>query len=153
MKKLNVYYAHSKNIYNTSREKSELKWLRKQFKFVICPNNDMGELGSMEPYLQEVENNDAVVCSEYKGYIGRGVTSEVNTALSLNYKVWVLRKILGKFYLKTVKGSEIFDSNDWRYRYAKLILGKTKHKEREVSIDEQQMDTFGNGNLQEYGDN
>jgi len=122
MKKETVYYAHSKCIYNTPREKSELKWLRKKFAKVLDPNSDMGELGDVNPYLRAVGEHDAVVCSEYKGYIGKGVYHEVDHALRCGRKVWCLRKRLGVFYLKPVKKTEFYDGNDWKVCYAKLVI-------------------------------
>ena len=40
------------------REKDEFEWLKKKFPDIINPNTDMGELGSIEPYLRKVSQCD-----------------------------------------------------------------------------------------------
>jgi hypothetical protein len=42
-----VYYAHSMKTYNSEKEFNETQFLRKNFSNVICPNKDLGNLGSM----------------------------------------------------------------------------------------------------------
>lgn len=116
-----VYYAHSKIIYNTSREQKELIYLRKKYRNVICPNNDLGELGSIRPYLECVSKCDVVVCSEYKGYIGRGVCSEICKALSEGIPVKVLKSnFFGRLSMRKVVDISICNEQDWRVAYAKL---------------------------------
>ena len=64
---MKIYYAHSKKIYDTKVEKKQLKYLKNRFKEynVICPNNDIGELGSIQPYLDVVSQCEMLICSEY----------------------------------------------------------------------------------------
>jgi hypothetical protein len=117
-----VYYAHSKLIYGTKREKRELAFLKKKFTFVIDPNKDMGELGSIDPYLKKVDECDMVVCSPHDGYLGRGQYSEVLHALKLNKPVYSIQKsLLFGFQLKKVTSVSTFDTNDWSRKYSYLV--------------------------------
>ena len=68
-----THYAHSIQIYGRFQEKKELKYLAKKFSNLVDPNNDMGELGTMTPYLKMVRTCKIVVFSEYEGYIGPSV--------------------------------------------------------------------------------
>lgn len=131
-----VYYAHSKLIYNSLREKVERDFLERTFKKVICPNRDMGELGEMDPYLRKVETCDIVVCSEYEKHIGKGVFEEVNLALKLAIEVFCLRrqKRTCKFIFKTVTNVKIVDEQDWKYYYGKI---KTKLWRRQWKLNTQ----------------
>lgn len=120
---LKIYYAHSKRIYGTPREKSEREFLEQHFKEVLCPNRDMGEKGSIEPYLRAIETVEAVVCSEYKDHIGRGVFDEITFAMNKKMAVYCLREIEAmKRALIKVASAAIVDANDWAVRYAKVQL-------------------------------
>jgi len=114
-----IYYAHSKLIYDTPREKQELKWLKKKF-IVVDPNKDLSELGSMEPYIKKMFECNMVICSEYKKHVGKGVYEEVYHAITNGVKAKVLRKFLGRFVLKEVTGLQIIDGTDWKVGYAKV---------------------------------
>jgi len=116
-----IYYAHSKIIYGSKREVKERKFLEKKF-IVLCPNRDIGEKGFMEPYLQAIKGCSKVICSEYSGYIGRGVFEEVKSALEDNKPVLCLRLKKSKFNLIEVINVEIVDECDWKFQYGKLIL-------------------------------
>lgn len=121
MEKDKVYFAHSKRIYNTKEESTMLDFLRKNFTKVICPNKDIGELGSIEPYLKIVDTCKYVVAHEYQGSIGKGVFSEIKNALSKNIPVLALRKGTIGYKLCKVKNIEINDSTDWAIHYGKII--------------------------------
>lgn len=116
-----IYYAHSKRIYNTKREGKELAYLKKKYGMqILDPNNNMGELGSMEPYLEKVRRCNTLVCSEFDKHVGRGVYSEIAEALKHKKKVFVLRRNLLGFRLHKVKGLEITDDTDWKVYYGKV---------------------------------
>lgn len=68
-----VYFAHSKLIYGTKEESEALSFLKSVFKNVCCPHNDMGELGSITPYLKKVEECKLIVALPYNNFIGKGV--------------------------------------------------------------------------------
>jgi hypothetical protein len=126
-KKTYTYFAHSKLIYNTEEERKLLTLLRDKESLegfgiglgeVICPNNNMGELGSMTPYLKMVQKCDIVVAHEFTGYVGRGVYAEVKHALKFGKKVFAIRdeKLL------EVEDLIIYDPNDWKVRYGQLVV-------------------------------
>ena|GEM_PF-2109727 len=117
-----VYYAHSKLIYDSPREKQERKFLEKNFWKVVCPNRDMGDLGSIDPYLRMVDKNKIVVCSEYNSYIGKGVYSEIMEGLKTNKRVYCLRKLEGKYILLPVATVSMVDPNDWKMQYGKIHI-------------------------------
>jgi hypothetical protein len=117
-----IYYAHSKMIYNTSREKSELKYL-KRFGKVICPNNHIGEQANINYYLDIIKSKcKTVVCSEYKRYIGKGVFEEISHADYHGIPNYVLRKQSKRYRLSIIKGVDIVDENDWKIKFAKIII-------------------------------
>jgi hypothetical protein len=105
-------------IYNTEREQKELQFLKSKYQKVVCPNNDIGELGGIQPYLEIVKKMDIVVFSEYQNHIGKGVYEEVKTALMNNIPVKVLR---GKG-IKTIKDVIIVNEYDWEIEYAKVLI-------------------------------
>ena len=121
MPKEKIYYAHSKRSYDTRREKSELRWLRKRYD-VVDPNKDMGELGSREPYLQMVRTCGSVVCSEHNGHLTRGTYEEVYHALVWGYPVLCIRRkgILRGFVLLKVIGLQIVDGRDYAGKYSRV---------------------------------
>jgi hypothetical protein len=120
-KDLKVYFAHSKKIYNTDLEKHLKAWLKKQYREVICPNKDMGELGSVEPYLEMIDTCDIIICREHMGYFGRGVYDEVKHALKRKKLVMVMRHDTNnKIYLERVFKVKIVDECDWEVRYGKI---------------------------------
>ena len=115
---MNLYYAHSKKIYNTEVEEDEYSKIRKRFPdaHIVCPNRDVGEKGSINPYLQVVKQCDVVVCSEFKKLVGKGVATEVTTAISDKKPVYNLSKDF-----KEVSGIKLVNNGkDW-VEYARLI--------------------------------
>lgn len=117
-----VYYAHSKLIYDTPREKSERSFLEKSFGKVCCPNRDIGEQGSIDPYLNRVQRSSQVICSEYQRHIGKGVFTEVSEALERGKKVFRLKKVKVGWMLEPVSAVKVVDEFDWKVCYGKLIL-------------------------------
>lgn len=120
MKKVaRVYFAHSMQIYNTLREKNELKFINEMFDKVICPNVDIRiASGGMNGYLRIVGWADLVVVSEYRGFVGAGVFAEVKKAVELKIPV----KCLRRNKLIEVKDVVINDSKDIKIKYGKLII-------------------------------
>lgn len=120
-KRKKVYFAHSMQMYNTDLERELLDWLRDRYVKVIDPNKDIGELGSMEPYLRIVDTCNIVVCYEYLDYLSRGTYNEVKHALKHKKPAFVLRRdILGKITIEPVLGVRIVDKDDWTMRYGKI---------------------------------
>lgn len=118
-KDLRCYFAHSMMIYNTSREEQELQTIKKIYKKVICPNNDIGDCSKgMRAYGNIVSWADVVVVSEYEGHVGAGVYTEIHTALLRKIPVHCLRD--GKFL--PVVDAEVVDSRDFQVGFAKLII-------------------------------
>jgi len=115
-----VYFSHSKLIYDTKEETKNLSYLKEVFKCVVCPNNDMGEKGSISPYLKMIEECGLVVALPYKKFIGKGVFAEVEHALSLNIPVLMLEEKT----FKVVTGVSTHDDTDWKFKYGKLELIK-----------------------------
>ena len=117
-----IYFAHSKKIYNSKEESRILDFLYNQFgkNNVICPNNDMGELGSIDPYLLQVSKSKLVIVRQYKRHIGRGVYEEINKALKLNIPV---KLVIGnnRFKLLDVTNIKINDPTDWKVKYDKIV--------------------------------
>jgi hypothetical protein len=102
-----AYYAHSKRIYGTKREAEEMAYISSIFKGnVVCPNKDLGELGSMNRYLKVVSDADAVYATEFNGRVGKGVFEECETALKCGIPVFAVRKGAFGYYHLPVIGVE-----------------------------------------------
>ncbi len=121
---VNVYYAHSILIYNTKREKKELRFLRKKFSSIFNPNTDIiwDDTTKMEPYFRAVKNSDILVVSELKNHIGKGVFDEIKTALNSNILVLCLRRKFFKYSLRKVKDVELLNEENWKTYYGKVKL-------------------------------
>jgi hypothetical protein len=118
MPKPNVYFAHSKLDYNTKAEKDAIKTLSAIYN-VFCPNNNLGETGSMYHYLNIVKWCDETVVLEHKELVGKGVYEEVQTALQNKKPTFVLRA--GK--LLKVTGVKVVNSDNWK-QFAQLQIEK-----------------------------
>ena len=130
-----VYYAHSKNIYGTTEERAQLKWLRSHFTKVICPNKDLGELGDIKYYLDFIEEKcDGVVFSEWFDLVGRGVWDEVSHARKLKLPIFGLRSrsTSGEYNLFRFRKGKVVNKNDWR-NYAKLVCENTIYSPQEAT--------------------
>ncbi len=127
MKARTIYYAHSIKIYGSQRELRELTFLRSRFPKanVICPNNDLGQLGSLKDYLNIVDGCLILVASEYNNHIGKGVYHEVARAISNQVQVFVIREKESVFSLKEVTGIKIKNRSDIAVKYGKLIVLKS----------------------------
>jgi hypothetical protein len=123
MKKLIVYYAHSKIDYGSNREYRDLLYLKKRFPKaeVICPNNDLGELGSLKPYLDFVDTCSMLIVREYKNHVGKGAFSELARAMSDGIRVLALRNKGNKYTLESVAGIQVLKQHDWQLKYGKII--------------------------------
>ena len=113
---MRVYYAHSMKIYDTDREKDELKLIKSLYSNVVNPNGDIKWRGTMEDYFEAVRESDIVVCSEYKGHVGKGVHDEIKEAQLHDIPVFVIRR--GKFY--PVKEISIDNAGDWGVNYGRI---------------------------------
>lgn len=117
-----IYYAHSKLIYGTDTEASAIAYLKQQGFEVLCPHNDLGELGSIQPYLQAIDTCEAVIIHPYKGFIGRGVFEELKHTLCNNKSASVLcYNIVTGYSLHPVKGYKLHDQMDWKFKYGKVL--------------------------------
>jgi len=72
-KNIRVYYTHSKRTYGSEKEQNEYLFLKSIYTKTICPNKDIGELKSIQPYLKIVEWSDLIVFSEYMNFIGKKI--------------------------------------------------------------------------------
>lgn len=122
MKMGTAYFAHSKRKYNTADEAAELAFIKKHFGGkVVCPNNDLGELGDIENYLKIIKSTEYVYASEFHGMIGRGVYDKCHFALTNGINVLVVRKdTKGNFFVQMVRDVIEINENDF-IRFGLLI--------------------------------
>lgn len=119
---MNIYYAHSKLIYNTKREQQELRFLKRKFKDCkIVYANNISELISLAEYLKLVQECEIVICSEFKGHVGKGVFEGLQKALEKGKIIKVLKRKLGRFRLKTLKDIKPDNIHDWKVKYGLVI--------------------------------
>jgi len=117
---MKVYYAHSKLTYDTIKESRELAYLRKNYDEVVDPN-ELGELGSLQAYLDIVKTCDKLVCSSLDGFVGRGVFEEVSYALDIGLPVYGLSgAIRNRVTECLVKKVVVIDPNDWILCYGEV---------------------------------
>lgn len=123
-----TYYAHSMQIYGTDREKLERGILERMGFRILCPNNDLSLGDDMNKYLQIVARCKRVVCSEYSGFIGKGVYLELKWALRHNIPCYVLREDT----IYRVIEVKVFNDQDWKTTYGHI----TKISEVEIEYNE-----------------
>lgn len=89
-----VYYAHSLKIYNTRREKNELRYLKRKFFKIFNPKTELqwDSMTKMQPYFEAVQGSTLIIASEYKKYIGKGVFDEIKIALKNKIPAFCLKK-------------------------------------------------------------
>lgn len=90
-----VYYAHSIRIYNTKREKMELRYLKRFFTAVAIfnPNRNWGThdgAAIMKRCLDKVKESSILTFSLWEGLIGRGVHDEIMQAFKCKIPVYYL---------------------------------------------------------------
>lgn len=89
--KLRVYYAHAICLYDTKRERKEVRLIRERFKDAKIINPcDYQNNSSMDFYLRLVDTCQIVVFSCILGKITSGVGKEVNYALNKGKEVYLL---------------------------------------------------------------
>jgi len=118
-----VYYAHSLKIYNTKREKKELRYLKKKFFKIFNPKTELqwDLITKMQPYFEAVQGSCSIIVSEYKKYIGRGVFDEIKIALKNKIPAYCLKRKFFRFKLIKIKDVK-YIGIDWKIYYGKLIL-------------------------------
>ena len=125
-----IYYSHSLNIYNTSKEQLELTKVASFFpkRKILNPN---GAITDMKQAYRLINQAAIVVATEYQGHIGKGVCDEICYALSKKKLVYVLRSgesgcttaFKGRlFRVYSTHQLEIVDI-DWQVHYARVYEG------------------------------
>lgn len=109
-----IYYAHSRQIYGTHREEAERRMIGEILDGeVICPNRDLGELGSIEAYYAVIATCDVVVCSEHENeMVSWGTFCEVNYSRILKKPVFLLR---GKYLYQVERCREVNPEDKLHY--------------------------------------
>lgn len=124
-----IYYAHHQWKYNTEAEIEELNTIKTIFEnsVIINPNGWIAKIDSeevaMAQCLQLVKSADILVFSCIEGgIIGRGVYTEIKTALDNNKKVYrVSEHGVVSFNMEDFKSTEIIkDFTGTNRKYAKI---------------------------------
>ena len=111
-----TYYAHSMQIYDTDREKSERGLLEHLGFNILCPNRDLKLGNDMDAYLRIVAKCKNVVCSEYSEFIGKGVYLELKWAMRHDIPCYVLRDEV----LYIISEVDIYNDADWQTTYGQI---------------------------------
>ena len=111
-----TYYAHSMHLYSTDTEKSERQALEKMGFNIICPSRDLKLGNDMDAYLRIVKQCKRLICSEYSGFIGKGVYLEIKVALANNIPSYVLRD----GFLYRIFKINVFNTDDWKTTVGKI---------------------------------
>ena len=123
--KKKIYYAHSRDSFNTAKENRELKYLKAYFPgySIFCPNHDVDDIDDFKEallYNPIIDTCSILVVAESKGFIDRGEFIAVTRAFSNKMPVYGLNSKVYENYLFEVSGVEIINDRDWIYDYAKL---------------------------------
>lgn len=116
---MKVYYAHSMRIYNSQRERQEVHFLRLRLHQVTNPNGLLSRYGWKDEARKLIFHCDAIMVSEYREHIGKGVYTEIHFASAMHKPVFVLRD--RELVPITLDNVEIVDPYDWKVRYAKIV--------------------------------
>ena len=113
-----IYYAHSKQIYNTERERKELSFIRSSFPLIpiLNPSKNMDQFGLN---LKQIAESWAIVCSRYENHVGKGVYEEIKEAIRLKKPVFC---IIQPNKLVRVRSLQLVDPNHWKTYYGKLLI-------------------------------
>lgn len=119
-----VYYSHSMKTYDKEQEKIELDFLQNKFERIFNPNKEINynPKKGFKPYLNAVKKSATVVCSEYEGYIGKGVFREISIAFAHEIPVLCIRGTYPNFKLKEVIGIKIVNKEDSKVKYGIVII-------------------------------
>ena len=119
-----VYYSHSMKIYDQEQEKIELGFLQNIFEKIFNPNKEINynPKKGLKPYLNAVKKSDIVVCSEHKGYIGKGVFREISIAFAHEIPVLCIRGTYPNFKLKEVIGIKVVNKEDPKVKYGIISI-------------------------------
>jgi len=117
-----VYYSHSKQIYDTIREKEELNFLESIFpNSVICLNRDLKQLSTNDEFQHWIKKCNVVFVSEVDGYLSSGCKSECRFAKREGIVVFLLQKVNDSYSFIVVK-DVLGVSGKGLKRSAKLVL-------------------------------
>jgi len=92
---LKIYYAHSKRIYWSKREEKEIAVIQDKYPKaeIVNPSGIFRREMDWQLFMaNEFPRMDLVVFSDFKGYIGKGVFEEINTAIGLEIPVLYLNE-------------------------------------------------------------
>lgn len=120
-KEESVYYAHSKQFYDSVREINEYAFLYDYYSPQKVINPAHLNLKGMGKYLELVSQCNTLVASEYEDHIGKGVFLEICQAFVSGIPVKVIRRVENKYELFEVTGIQVINENDWKVKYAKII--------------------------------
>jgi len=113
-----AYFAHSKLTYGSKEEHLCKIKISKLFQ-LFCPNEHIAKKNpqaSHNLYNKAIDDCKRIVFIPYKGFIGKGVYSNVAYALSKKYPVYVYDSI-NDMLIKVISVC-INDSTDWSIKYA-----------------------------------
>ncbi|MCD6484832.1 MAG: hypothetical protein J7L47_06955 [Candidatus Odinarchaeota archaeon] len=90
--KKKVYFAHPIPTYNTLSEKKWIEIIEEHFPGAEVINPKKYFLGSMDDYLQIVQQCDAIVFVRWHGWITSGVAKEIHYAFKKGIPVYEIKK-------------------------------------------------------------
>jgi len=126
---MKVYYAHSNQITNSPDHRKELKYLREvAFKGadVIDPAYHLKQGQSMDYYINAAKECEAIVVTEFLGFIGRGTYSLLAKLLKdMPDEVFLMRPNGDdeKYKFEKIKEIKLNEPSDWAVRYG--IIAKS----------------------------
>jgi len=119
-----AYYSHNRRKYNTKEESEEMSFIENHFEGVaLCANKDIGELGSIQKYLEAILDVHQVYVAECEGCVEKGVYEECAHAIENGIPVLLIRKGENGYFCVPVKGVALLDDSirSWSH-YGRIIV-------------------------------
>jgi len=116
--KSKLFFAHSQKTFDTPEEKAARIRISTGFE-LFCPNEQIYQKNNQATnadYNKGIDDCGGLVFLPYKGYVGKGVYSNILYALRSKYPVFVYDA--KDDVLRSVTSVTINDLNDWAIRYA-----------------------------------
>ena len=131
--RIKIYYAHSKQIYNTPQEEKELKIIEKHFPKMTIINPKLYESdpekrkNNMKYCHKLIDSCKYVVWSKLQGKVTCGVGDEVNYALEQGKKVFQINHKRASLQQtrRKVKHLTLNETMELYYGMKVLVLGKS----------------------------
>lgn len=114
-------------LYDTFKERATLAILKILFpedKWIVINPAKLRfshKIDPMPDYINYMKKCDLLLVQEYDGFLGKGVFLEYNAAIENNIETYLIRDIDTRLLLYKIKKVNIFNPDDIKYKFAKIL--------------------------------